>query len=135
MKEAEKLVPQQPIGLKALLRAVETHVADIEDIVDMATHPEEFDLQTPVPDIAQVYSYLHEGVSCEEMLAIVKAGELPALGLPETQWPMMQIIDKLGHIATVSEVIVQSRCRLSVSAGSSVSLCCRSRCDFRSSLI
>jgi sulfate adenylyltransferase subunit 1 (EFTu-like GTPase family) len=111
LKEAEKLVPQQPIGLKALLRAVETHVADIEDIVDMATHPEEFDLQTPVPDIAQVYSYLHEGVSCEEMLAIVKAGELPALGLPETQWPMMQIIDKLGHIATVSEVIVEETAR------------------------
>ncbi len=105
------MAPQQPIGLKAVLRAIDTHVADIEDVVDMATHPEEFELETPVPDMAQVYTYLHEGVSCEEMLSIVKAGELPELNKPETQLPLLQIIDRLGQIAVVSEVIAEESAR------------------------
>lgn len=78
------------------------------DIVEMAIHPDEFDLETqPVSDMATVSTLLHEGISCEEMLTIVKAGELPALNLPETQWPLVQIMDKLGQMAIVSQVIVE----------------------------
>ena len=107
LKEAEKLVARQPIGLKALLRAVDTHTADMSDIVEMATRPREFDLMTPVPEVAQMSAYLNQGVSCQQMLALIRAGELPALSLPETQWPMIQIIEKLGHIATVSQVVAE----------------------------
>ena len=108
VKEAVRMVPDEPIGLKAVLKAVETKTADIRDIVVMATHPEEFDLQSePVPEMAGVSTLLHQGVSCEEMLAIVKAGELPALNLPETQWPLVQIMERLGQTAVVSQVIVE----------------------------
>lgn len=108
MKEAAKLVPEEPIGLKAVLKAVETKTANIKDIVEMAMHPQEFDLSAkPVPELASVSTLLHEGVSCEEMLTIVKAGELPALKLPETQWPLIQIMDRLGQTAIVSQVIVE----------------------------
>ena len=108
MSEATKLAPDEPIGLKAVLRAVETKIAKIEDIVVMATRPEEFNLESlPMPDMATVSTRLQEGISCQEILTSVKAGELPSLNLPENQWPLVQIMDKLGHTATVSQVIVQ----------------------------
>lgn len=106
--EATKLAPEEPIGLKAVLRAVEEKTANIEDIAAMATNPEEFNLQThPVDEMAQVSSFLNEGVSCQEILSLVKAGDLPALKLPENQWPLIQVMEKLGQTATVSKVIVE----------------------------
>ncbi len=108
VEEATRLAPEEPIGLKAVLRAVETKSANMEDIVVMATHPDEFDLTSePVPEMATVSTLLNEGISCQEMLTIVKAGELPALNLPETQWPLVQIMEKLGHSATVTQVITE----------------------------
>lgn len=94
--------------MKAVLKAVETKSANIEDIVVMAMHPEEFNLESqPVPEMATVSTLLNEGISCEEMLAIVKAGELPALNLPDTQWPLVQIMERLGQMAIISQVIVE----------------------------
>lgn len=107
LKEAAEMIPRQPVGLKAVLRAVETKTANMEDIVEMAIHPKEFNLRTPVPEMAEMSIYLNEGVSCQEMLSLIEAGELPSLNKPETQWPLIEIIDKLGQIATVSEVIVE----------------------------
>lgn len=108
VKEAAKLAPEEPIGLKAVLKAVETKTASIRDITEMATHPEEFDLTSePVPEMATVSACLHEGVSCEDVLTMVKAGELPSLKLPETQWPLVQIIERLGQTALVSQVIAE----------------------------
>lgn len=102
------LLPNEPIGLKAVLKAVETKTAKIEDIVDMATHPEEFNLKIkPVPEMARISTFIHEGVSCQEMLALAKAGELPSLIKPEMQWPMVEIIEKLGQAVIVSQVIVE----------------------------
>ena len=102
------MVPEEPIGLKAVLKAVETKTAKMEDIVDMANHPEEFNLRSqPVPEMAQISTFLNEGVTSEEILALVKAGELPALTMPETQWPIIEIMEKLGHTAIVSQVIVE----------------------------
>ena len=95
MKECARLAPEEPIGMKAVLKAIETKSANIEDIVVMATHPEEFNLETlPVPEMATVSTLLNEGISCEEMLIIVKAGELPALNLPENQWAFVQRIQQ-----------------------------------------
>ena len=94
--------------MKAVLKAVETKSAKMEDIVVMATHPDEFNIEShPVPEMATVSTLLNEGISCEEMLAIVKAGELPALNLPENQWPLVQIMEKLGQMAIISQVIVE----------------------------
>ena len=108
VKEAAKLAPEEPIGLKAVLKAVETKTANIRDITEMATHPEEFDLTSePVPEMATVSACLHEGVSCEDVLTMVKAGELPTLKQPETQWPLVQIIERLGQTALVSQVIAE----------------------------
>lgn len=108
VKEAAKLAPEEPIGLKAVLKAVEMKVANIRDITEMATHPEEFDLTSePVPEMATVSACLHEGVSCEDVLTMVKAGELSSLKLPETQWPLVQIIERLGQTALVSQVIAE----------------------------
>lgn len=108
MKECARLAPEEPIGMKAVLKAIETKSANMEDIVVMATHPEEFNLEAlPVPEMATVSTLLNEGISCEEMLIIVKAGELPALNLPENQWAFVQIMDKLGQTAIVSQVIVE----------------------------
>ncbi len=108
VREAARLAPEEPIGMKAVLKAIETKSANIEDIVVMATHPEEFNLGAPpVPEMATVSTLLNEGISCEEMLTIVKAGELPALNLPENQWPLVQIMEKLGQTAIISQVIVE----------------------------
>jgi hypothetical protein len=66
VKEAAKLLPEEAIGLKAVLKAVKTKKADIKNIVEMAIHPEEFGLEaTPVPEMASVSTLLHEGISCE----------------------------------------------------------------------
>jgi hypothetical protein len=108
VKEAAKLLPEEPIGLKAVMKAIETKTAKMEDILEMAMHPEEFDLKwQAMPEMGSISTLLHEGVSCQEIVTIVKAGELPALSLPETQWPLVQIMDKLGQTAIVSQVIVE----------------------------
>lgn len=101
-------MPEEPIGLKAVLKAIETKTANIEDIVDIANRPEEFNLKfQPVAEMGQISILLNEGVSCQEILALVKAGELPTLTVPEMQWPMIEIIEKLGQTAIVSQVIVE----------------------------
>ena len=108
VKEAIRLAPEEPIGLKAVLKAIEMKSAKIEDIVVMATRPEEFNLPAePIPDMAAVSTLLHEGVTCQEIMTIVKSGELPTLKLPENQWPLVQIMDKLGQTAIVTQVIIQ----------------------------
>ena len=94
--------------MKAVLKAIETQTAKIDDIVDVANRPEEFNLKfQPVAEMGQISILLNEGVSCQEILALVKAGELPALTMPEVQWPMIEIIEKLGQTAIVSQVIVE----------------------------
>ena len=108
VKEAIRLAPEEPIGLKAVLRAVETKTAKIEDIAVMATRPEEFNLPAePIPDMAAVSTLMHEGVTCQEIMTIVNSGELPSLKLPENQWPLVQIMDKMGHSAIATQVIIQ----------------------------
>jgi len=108
VSEATKLAPEEPIGLKAVLRAIEEKTANIEDITAMATNPEEFNLEaSPVAEMAQILSFVNEGVSSEEIISLVKAGDLPALKLPENQWPLVQVMEKLGQTATVSKVIVE----------------------------
>lgn len=94
--------------MKAVLKAIETKSANMEDIVVMAAHPEEFNIEAvPVPEMATVSTLLNEGISCEEMLTIVKAGELPALKLPESQWALVQIMEKLGQTPIISQIIVE----------------------------
>ncbi|RXG68643.1 hypothetical protein Avbf_00051, partial [Armadillidium vulgare] len=105
VKEAEEQ-PQKNIGVKSVIKAVETGKEKMEEII-MEISKEFGPSSQPVREIASMGQLLSEGVKCDEVVALVEAGHFPALQREEAQKPLVSIITSKGHAGTVCEVLLE----------------------------
>lgn len=54
---------------------------------------------------------INQGIETEEIIACCEAGKLPALKKPETQQPLVNIVEKAGHSVMVAQVLVEEAYR------------------------
>lgn len=96
----------QNIGLKSVIRAVETGKESMEEVIMDASR--EFGPSSePVKEIAAVGYLLQEGVKCNEVMTLVESGLLSSLHMPQSQLPLTSMVADKGHISTICEVLVE----------------------------
>lgn len=107
-EETHEQAKQHPVGLKALLRMVK-HAKDIKpDQFFKEVIPRECgQFSSTTQELQKVSQMINQGIENEEIIATCEAGKLPTLKKPETQQPLINIVEKQGHTVMVAQVLVE----------------------------
>merc|ERR1719187_891380 len=62
-------------------------------------------------ELKKVSQMINQGVETEEIIATCEAGKLASLKKPETQQPLINIVEKHGHSVMVAQVLVEEAYR------------------------
>merc|ERR1719187_620232 len=62
-------------------------------------------------ELQKVSQMVKQGIQTEEIIASCVAGNLPSLKKPETQQPLINIVEKQGHSVMVAQVLVEEAYR------------------------
>ena len=111
-QETQEQAKKHPVGLKAFLRMVK-HAKNIKpDTLFKEIVPKEMGLfSSTTQELTKVSQMLNQGVETEEIIACCEAGKLPALKKPETQQPLINMVEKHGHSVMVAQVLVEEAYR------------------------
>lgn len=103
---------QHPVGLKAFLRMLK-HAKNVrQDVLFKEVIPKEMGKwSTTAQELEKVSQMLNQGIETKEIIATCVAGHLPQLKKPETQQPLVNIVEKQGHSVMVAQVLVEEACR------------------------
>lgn len=103
---------QHPVGLKAFLRMLQ-HASNVkQDILFKEVIPKEMGKwSSTAQELQKVSQMLNQGIQTEEIIASCEAGHLPTLKKPETQQPLVNIVEKQGHSVMVAQVLVEEAYR------------------------
>lgn len=111
-QEAREQAKKHPVGLKAFLRMVK-HAKNIKpDTLFKEVVPREMGLfSSTTQELTKISQMINQGVETEEIIAFCEAGKLPALKKPESQQPLINIVEKHGHSVMVAQVLVEEAYR------------------------
>ncbi|KAG7174096.1 Titin-like 22 [Homarus americanus] len=101
------------IGVKTFIRMLEQANVNVEEIIT-EQFPKEFDIKEQEPisqEMAKVSVMLTEGVQAQEIISMVEAGELPHLNRPETQMPLINVVEGQGQSALIFQVLIEDSVR------------------------
>ena len=104
--------PHNPVGLKAFLRMLK-HANNVKtDVLFKEVVPKELGRWSPATAEMEKIAAMHnQGIETEEIIACCEAGQLPSLKKPETQQPLVNIVEKQGHSVMVAQVLVEEATR------------------------
>lgn len=107
-EETQEQAKVHPVGLKALLRMVK-YAKDIKpEVFFKEVIPREMGrFSSTTQELQQVSQMIKQGIENEEIIATCEAGKLPTLKRPETQQPLINIVEKQGHTVMVAQVLVE----------------------------
>lgn len=111
-EETRLQAEQHPVGLKAFLRMLQ-HANNVKhDVLFKEVIPKEMGKwSTTTQELVKVSQMLNQGIQTEEIIASCEAGLLPTLKKPETQQPLVNIVEKQGHSVMVAQVLVEEAYR------------------------
>ncbi|KAK7082944.1 hypothetical protein SK128_021395 [Halocaridina rubra] len=111
-QETQQQALRHPVGLKAFLRMVK-HAKNVKpDTLFKETIPKEMGkFSSTTQELTKVSELIRQGVQHEEIIASCEAGKLPTLKKPETQQPLVNIVEKHGHSVMVAQVLVEEAYR------------------------
>lgn len=111
-QETQEQAKRHPVGLKAFLRMVK-HAKNIKpETLFKEVIPKEMGMfSSTTQELTKVSQMINQGIETEEIIAWCKAGKLPALKKPETQQPLINIVEKHGHSVMVAQVLVEEAYR------------------------
>ncbi|KAF2360265.1 Immunoglobulin I-set [Trinorchestia longiramus] len=111
-EETKMQASQHPVGLKAFLRMLK-HANNVrQDVLFKEVIPKEMGKwSTTTQELERVSQMLNQGIETEEIIACCVAGQLPQLKKPETQQPLVNIVEKQGHSVMVAQVLVEEAYR------------------------
>lgn len=111
-EETRLQAAQHPVGLKAFLRMLK-HANNIKhDVLFKEVIPKEMGKWSSTTlELEKVSQMLNQGMVSEEIIASCEAGHLPTLKKPETQQPLVNIVEKQGHSVMVAQVLVEEAYR------------------------
>lgn len=100
---------EKSIGVKSFMRMMKEANVNVEEIIT-EQFAKEFapEVREPVTqEMAKVSVMLKEGVQAEEIMSMVETGQLPALRKPETQIPLINVVEEQGHSAIICQVLIE----------------------------
>lgn len=111
-EETEEQASRHPVGLKAFLRMLK-HAKDVKpDMLFKEVIPREMGKwSSTTQELEKVNQMIKQGIENEEIIATCEAGKLPTLKKPETQQPLINIVEKQGHSVMVAQVLVEEAYR------------------------
>lgn len=111
-EETQQQAKQHPVGLKAFLRMVK-HAKNVkpETLFKEVIPREMGKFSSTTQELTKVSQMINQGIETEEIIATCEAGKLPALKKPETQQPLINIVERHGHSVMVAQVLVEEACR------------------------
>lgn len=103
---------QHPVGLKAFIRMLQ-HANNVKhDVLFKDVIPKEMGKwSSTTQELEKVSQMINQGIQSEEIIASCEAGHLPTLKKPETQQPLVNIVEKQGHSVMVAQVLVEEAYR------------------------
>ena len=111
-EEIKLQAEQHPVGLKAFIRMLQ-HANNIKhDVLFKEVIPKEMGKwSSTTVELQKVSQMLNQGIETEVIIASCEAGDLPSLKKPETQQPLVNIVEKQGHSVMVAQVLVEEAYR------------------------
>lgn len=111
-QETQEQAKKHPVGLKAFLRMVK-HAKNIKpDALFKEIVPREMGMfSSTTQELTKVSQMINQGIETEEIIACCEAGKLPALKKPESQQPLINMVEKHGHSVMVAQVLVEEAYR------------------------
>lgn len=99
---------EKAIGVKAFVRMMKEAKVNMEEILTESL-PKEFgpDDKEPVREMARVSVMMKEGVQAEEIITMMEANQLPCLKKPESQAPLLKVVEQQGQSALVCQVLIE----------------------------
>lgn len=96
------------IGAKAFVKMIKEAKVNIEEVLTESL-PREFGPGTkgPVEEMAKVSVMMKEGVQAEEIITMMEANQLPSLKKPESQAPLLKVVEQQGQSALVCQVLIE----------------------------
>jgi len=100
--------PDRSVGAKAFVLMMKEAKVNIEELIT-ETLPKEFgpeDTQ-PVQEIAKISVMMKEGLQAQEIVSMMETNQLPSLKKPESQAPLLKIVEEYGQRALVCQVLIE----------------------------
>lgn len=97
------------IGVKTFMRMMQQANVNVEEIItDQFAKEFAPEKREPVTqEMAKVSVMLKEGVQAQEIMSMIEAGQLPELRKPETQMPLINVVEEQGHSALICQVLIE----------------------------
>lgn len=96
------------LGVKAFVKMMKEAKVNIEEVLTESL-PREFgpDAKEPVKEMARVSVMMKEGVQAEEIITMMETDQLPNLKKPESQAPLLKVVEQQGQSALVCQVLIE----------------------------
>merc|ERR1712212_161940 len=111
-EETKLQATKHPVGLKAFIRMLQ-HASNVkQDVLFKEVIPKEMGkFSSTAQELQKVSQMVKQGIQVEGIIASCEAGHLPSLKKPETQQPLINIVEKQGHSVMVAQVLVEEAYR------------------------
>ena len=98
---------QKAIGAKAFVKMLQEADVDVEEVISENVRKEFGEVTEPIEEVAKVSMMLKEGVQAQEILTMMETDQLPQLMKPESQEPLLKIVEQRGQKALVCQTLIE----------------------------
>lgn len=95
---------------KGIIRMVESDsrvVAEINELMEVINAKEFGPGESPLRELAKIGFLLRNGITTEEIESLYDSQYFPALRMPQSQSALVQLVERQGHGALITEVLTE----------------------------
>lgn len=108
VKETAVVSEVKTLTAEEILEVEETKMAtEVEELMKFVRAKEFGPGESPLRELAQIGFLVRQGVSVNEITTLYEADHFPALRTPEAQSAMVQLVEREGQGALISEVLTE----------------------------
>lgn len=108
VKETAVVTEVKALTAKEILEVEETKMAtEVEELMKFVRAKEFGPGESPLRELAQIGFLVRQGVSVNEITTLYGADHFPALHTPEAQSAMVQLVEREGQGALISQVLTE----------------------------
>jgi hypothetical protein len=108
VKESAVITEVKTLTAEEILKVEETKMAtEVEELMQFVRAKEFGPGESPLRELAQIGFLVRQGVSVSEITTLYEADRFPALRTPEAQSAMVQLVEREGQGALISEVLTE----------------------------
>ncbi|PNF34025.1 hypothetical protein B7P43_G03475 [Cryptotermes secundus] len=108
VKETAVVTEVKSLTAEEILEVEETKMAtEVEELLKFVRAKEFGPGESPLRELAQIGFLVRQGVSVNEITTLYEADRFPALRTPEAQSAMVQVVEREGQGALISQVLTE----------------------------